>query len=220
VWTVDVSPDGQTIASGGEDKTVRLWRLSDGSLLRTLTGHTLNVWHVAFSPDGRRVASGSFDKTVRIWRSDTGNLERVLSGHEEAVVGIAFSPGGEMLATCGDDRTVRIWRVSDGRPLRKIIVGNHVYTVAFSPDGRWLATGGREKSAIGTFWKQIVGNRPGLRGSDGQSARLWRVRDGAPQKPLKGYLGDVWSVAFSPDGRWLATTTEEQTVKLWRLASD
>src|SRR5687767_1928189 len=219
VWSVDVSADGQRIASSGEDNTVRLWRLSDGGALRVLRGHALNVWHVAFSPDGKRVASGSFDKTVRIWRADNGALERILSGHEEAVVGIAFSPGGAMLASGGDDNTVRIWRVSDGRRLKTIRVGNHVYSVAFSPDGTSLASGAREKSAIGTLWKQIVGNRPGLRGANGKSVRLWRIRDGVLQHSLAGYLGDVWSVAFSPDGALLATTSEDGTVKLWRLVS-
>ncbi|MFN3929758.1 MAG: WD40 repeat domain-containing protein [Thermoflexus sp.] len=67
VWSVAFSPDGQLLASGAGDHTVRLWRVSDGTLLRTLEGHTNWVWSVAFSPDGMLVASGSEDGTVRLW---------------------------------------------------------------------------------------------------------------------------------------------------------
>ena len=69
VHGVAFSPDGQTLASGSWDNTVRLWRVSDGILLRTLEGHTDPVLSVAFSPDGQTLASGSRDKTVRLWKS-------------------------------------------------------------------------------------------------------------------------------------------------------
>jgi WD40 repeat protein len=68
VRSVSFSPDGSLLASGSKDKTIKLWRVSDGSLVRTLTGHTDWVMSVSFSPDGSLLASGSVDKTIKLWQ--------------------------------------------------------------------------------------------------------------------------------------------------------
>lgn len=215
IWAVAMSPHGENIASSGEDKTVKLWRLSDGALLRTFSGHTLNVWSVEFSPDGKLLASGSFDKTAKLWDVGTGALVRTLTGHSEAIVHLAFNPDGTMLATGSDDSSIRLWRIHDGTLIRTLTDGtDHVYTVSFSADGLWLATGGRGQGALSTLWKEIVG--PGW-SANGATVRLWRVSDGTLQQVLSEHSGDVWSVALSPDGKWLATSSEDKTVKLWRL---
>src|SRR5437870_1482740 len=78
VLSVAFAPDGQTLASWSSDNTVRLWRVSDGSLLRTLSGHGNDVFSMAFAPDGQSLASGSDDNTVRLWRVSDGSLLRAL----------------------------------------------------------------------------------------------------------------------------------------------
>jgi len=138
---------------------------------------------------------------------------RRLPGHDEATVNLAFSPDGRLLASGGDDSTIRIWRVADGRQLRRLTGGsNHVYAVAFSADGRWLASGGRARGAAGTFWHQLTGA-----GAKGPAVRLWRVADGALQATLE-HSDDVMALAFSPDGRTLATASADGSNSIWRLA--
>jgi len=91
----------------------------------------------------------------------------------------------------------------------------HVYAVAFSPDGRWLASGGRERSAVGTLWKQVAGDRLSI--GKNRPVRLWRADNGELQEALGDHPGDVHAVAFSPDGAWLAASGEAQVVSVWSL---
>jgi WD40 repeat protein len=211
IWSVAVH--GNVVATGGEDAIVRVSRLDTGELLHELRGHQRNVWSLAFSPDGRTLVSGSFDRTVRVWRD--GRLLRTLSGHAQAVVAVAYSRDGKLIASGGDDSTVRLWRAADGALLRTLTGSNHVYSVAFSGDSRWLASAGRERGALGTLWKQITGNR--LRRWNDPTIRVWSTDDGRLVNALDFHRDDVWSVAISPDNRWLASNSDDGSTALWRL---
>jgi WD40 repeat protein len=212
VWTIDISPDGKRLVAAGEDATIRIWNNLDArSEPMQLRGHTRNIWDVRFSPDGMRLASGSFDASVELWDANSGKLIKTLTGHKEAVVGLAFSPDGKWLASGADDSTVRLWRVSDGRPLRVIDTGAHVDSVGFSRDGQWLASGGHARGQIGALWHQLTGT-----GAAGPAVLLWRTKDAALVAALP-HPDDVMSVVFSNDDRWLVTSGEDKTVRLWRL---
>jgi WD40 repeat protein len=130
VESVAFSPDGHTLASGSNDRTVRLWDVTDPAnprpLGNPLAGHTAGVNSVAFSPDGRVVATGSGDSTVRLWdvadRAAPRPLGDPLTGHTDTVWSVAFSPDGRTLASGSHDHTVRLWDANRLFELRQKLV--------------------------------------------------------------------------------------------------
>lgn len=117
IRSVAISPDGQTLVSVSEDKTIKLWNLNTGQLLRTLTGHSDKVTSVAISPDGQTLVSGSLDKKIKLWNLNTGQRLRTLDvrtsqGLIVQVSAIAFSADGQTLVSGDETGTLKIWRLA------------------------------------------------------------------------------------------------------------
>ncbi|MFF3687258.1 NB-ARC domain-containing protein [Streptomyces sp. NPDC002187] len=196
VRSVAIAQDGSWLATGGADKTVRIWDRASGTCTTTLTGHTATVQSVAISPDGTWLATGSADKTVRIWDRASGTCTTTLTGHTATVRSVAIAQDGTWLATGSADKTVRIWDRASGTctttPAAHI---GWVGSMAIAPDGTWLATSGN------------------------RAVRIWDRASGTCTTTLTGHTATVQSVAISPDGTWLATAGDDKTVRIWDRAS-
>lgn len=144
---VAFSPDSLTIISGGDDGLVRIYRLSDLSEIKVMSGHDSGVMGVAFSPDGKFAASASRDNTVIIWDIGTGREKHVLKGHTFSVYSVDFSPDGKFVVSAGWDHTFKVWDVASGVMVLNVESSNGGFSAAvFSPDGKNIAAGCDDKS--------------------------------------------------------------------------
>ncbi|KAL2887360.1 Vegetative incompatibility protein HET-E-1 [Ceratocystis lukuohia] len=156
VTSVVFSTDGQRLASGSWDKTVKIWDATSGACLQTLEGHDNVVTSVIFSTDGQRLASGSRDNTVKIWDATSGTCLQTLEGHDKEVTSVVFSTDGQRLASGSRDNTVKIWDATSGACLQTLEGHDNVVTsVIFSTDGQRLASGSWDKTV--KIWDAISG---------------------------------------------------------------
>ncbi len=200
------SPDGRRVVTTSEDKTARIWDAATGQSVTPPLRHDDTVYPAAFSPDGRLVATASWDKTARVWDAMTGQPVTPPLQHAGKLWWVAFSPDGRLVATASEDHTARIWDAHTGAPAGLPLQHSEEVTcVAFSPDGQRLVT------ASGEFFLQIMDgfkNRPG-------EARVWDVATGKPLTPPMQHKLSVFQAVFSPDGRYVATASLDQTARVW-----
>jgi WD40 repeat protein len=238
VMSVAFSPDGQRLASGSLDATVKVWDLTNGNVRRTLTGHSDGVTSVAFSPDSRYLASGSSDQTVKVWDVTRGQMLQTLAGHTHQVTSVAYSPDGRHIVSGSHDLTVRVWDWASGKLVHKLtghIKG--ISGVAVSADGQRVAGGGGKKVIVWDLASgheicafasqsgdiQSVAFSPDGRhlgsGHSDKMVHVWDLDGGDEPQVLRGHSRTVNSVTFSPDGQRIATASGDWTVKVWDVAS-
>lgn len=201
-----ISPDGRLLASTGNDDTIKLWHLPDGTLLDTLKGGPprTNFFSLVFSPGGEFLVSGSNDGkgySIELWSLPGGALLKTFTGHSSRAVSLAISPDGKALAAGTADypdgkATIELWSLPDGTLLKTLnLHTTFVNSLAISSDGKLLVSG--------SFIDMI---------------ELWSLPDGALLKTLKGPPADiVRSVAISPDSTLLVSAGDGGIIALWGL---
>ncbi|RKK76434.1 Vegetative incompatibility protein HET-E-1 [Fusarium oxysporum] len=133
VNSVAFSADGQRLASGSIDKTVKIWDAATGAYIQTLEGHNASVNSVAFSADSQRLASGSIDKTIKVWDAATGECLQTLKGHSDWVNSVAFSADGQRLASGSDDKAIKVWDTAMGTCVQTLEIDRVITHLSFDP---------------------------------------------------------------------------------------
>ncbi|VUC21069.1 unnamed protein product [Clonostachys rosea] len=192
-----LSPGRDLIASSsssasGNDHMIQLWRITDGSLFQQLEADTADIWCITFSPDGGFVASVCGDSTIWLWRTNDGSCIQVFKGHMDMITTIAFSPDGAHIASASWDDSIRLWHTASDGCIPDLSRERHYsfgsyeansgLPMVLSPDDATLALA-----------------------NDEDTIRLWRTADGACYQQLKPDGGRICSLAFSHDGKLIAS---------------
>ncbi len=192
VTSVALSANGRTVASGSDDRTVRVWDAKTGQALHTLQ-HVGAVTSVALAADGHVLVAGCLDHTVRLWDTRTGRALQTLQGHGGNVNCVALSADGQTLVSGSDDQTVRVWDAKTGLSLH--VLHGHagsVSSVALSADGHTLASGSRD-----------------------HTVRLWDAQMGRALNTLQAHEGGVTCIALSAEGQTVASGSDDKTIRVW-----
>jgi WD40 repeat protein len=202
VFAAQFSPDGATVASAGVDSTIQLWDRATGKTIKVMR-QPAGITYMDWSRDGQWIVTSAYDSTIRLWNVASGTLAREFKGHTGVTWTCALSPDATMIASASEDNTVRVWESASGKALH-MLKGHtkNIWSVKFSPDGKQLASAGYDLTV--KTW-DLPDLRQGLR----------------PAKPamlthtMTDHTEAVVALAYSHDGRLLASTSDDFKIHLW-----
>ena len=223
VWDVAFSPDGEILASGSRDHTVKLWELKRSREMRTLRGHDDGVYGVAFSPNGSWLTSCGVenDRTVAVWETTTWQKVHTLTGHVDAVYAVVFTSDSATLASAGADGEILLWGPATGT--RRATLTGHddaIYDLSFTAGDEQLVSVSRDNTV--RLW-------PGMAESAGLSLASGRL-DQAPKSRIqtisdrqltdvieRAHSAAVSHLQFLPDGSELLSAAFDGQVRTWSV---
>jgi WD40 repeat protein/serine/threonine protein kinase len=208
VRDVTFSVDGKTLISGGFLNELKVWKLTQKKEAIKVYGHSGDVRAVTFTPDGNYFISSSEDKTIKIWDFQTRLEIATLAGHTKAVTALAVEPSGQILVSGSDDKTIRLWDLESTEEIIAIDAhSSYVQSIAFSPDGNTFASGACDNTIKVWNLAQILTSAASPENFE------------ALYVTLSGHSSYVYSVAFSPNGRLLASGDFDGKILLWNLGT-
>ncbi|KAG1789544.1 uncharacterized protein HD556DRAFT_777664 [Suillus plorans] len=242
VLAIAVSPDGGRMVTGSKDKTLRLWDLKNGLILKNMQGNRDCVWAVAISRDGQLITSGDDKGELIVWHGVTGESLTAIKAHSWSIFSMDFSPNSKVLATGSRDQTTKLWCTKtwklQGNPIACRAV---VYCVRYSPDGELLAIATfsdiqilntRTRDCIANFRAAIspannislVWTPDGRQllsagsGSD-PTIRCWdSLTWNQVDNPWSGHTKFINAIALNSAGTLVASASHDTYVRLWRLS--
>jgi len=235
VMSLAFDPQGDTLASGSSDLTIKLWEVRSGKLLHTLKGQPSSVKSLAFDPQGTMLVGGNSNGTIELWEARSGKLLRTFEGHQKVITCVTFDPEAGTLASGSFDSTVKLWESHTGKLLHTFEGHTGMITsLAFDPKGKMLASGGshsivklweaHSSKLLHTFeghQRAVIsvifdpGSSTLASGSFDGTVKLWESQSGKLLRSLEGHTSHLDAVLFSSDGRLIASKSVDHTIRLW-----
>lgn len=229
IYAIALSPNGETLASGGNDSAIKLWHLYTGKWQATLQGHTAAVLSLAFHPQSTILVSGSDDATLKIWSLTTEQPLYSIKAHKDAISAIAISPDGLTLASASNDTTVKLWNLKTGKLRSTLKHTSEVLSIAISPDNQMVLSATQSEvkawhmetgklmyqcdngdAPLTLYQDTFVSSHQGCR------IHTWQRDTGKLTHTHYGYWG-LTALSLSTDGTLLASGSEDGTTQVLDL---